>query len=226
VLCPAPVAGCGAWRRRRLKASEQASERVPGPAGSPRRDSKPPAGAADARQLTRGRGVIGREHDSVSGCHDVEARIGVGELLGIADVEADRQVLLGRPAPRRLDLRRCEILPRYLGTGARRSQGNGTGARADVEPALSRSRFESRDQTVVDVGHRLGDALPWCGAPHRRRVRLDAVRPADPNRLGQPAGVREANASERRGRSWNSPLGGTGPTVGSRGTGSAGWSRG
>jgi hypothetical protein len=133
--------------------------------GSPGDDAEAAAGAADARELAAGGGVVGSEEDAERGSDDVEARVLVGEAFRVPDVEPDADALLAREPPRRVDHHRRQIEPRHACPRARRAQRDRAGARADVEPALTAARSEAAHEVVVDGGESRRHRLPRRRAP-------------------------------------------------------------
>jgi hypothetical protein len=89
--------------------------------GPPRDHADAAAGATDAGELALDRGVVGREEDPERPRDDIEARGLTREALRVPDLEADREALLGREPPRRVDHHRRQIEAGDPGSGTRRA---------------------------------------------------------------------------------------------------------
>ena len=112
---------------------------------------------------------FGRDH--------VELAVLVGEVLDVADVEADREPgRLGVLA--RLLERSARQLSIAVTSAPARAARSATepAARAEVEPALARARREPLDELVVDRLEHRRQALvhPFAPEIHRRTARRHA----------------------------------------------------
>ena len=89
-------AGGGRYRPISLNSSPMKLE------GRPVGQADPPARLADPRHFRRGLLLVGREHDAEGGQHDVEARVGERQVLGVRLLETSPAGLRRRPgrAPR------------------------------------------------------------------------------------------------------------------------------
>ena len=112
--------------------------------------------------------MIGSEDRADGRGDDVEARVVVGERLGVADLEGDVDAALGSLPPRRLDQRGGEVAPRDVGAGPDGHERELARAAAHVEPALALRSVDRADDRLVHLGERLGDSLEGRRAPHRR----------------------------------------------------------
>ena len=81
------------------------SRALPSPRSGAEREPDPPAGPAHARQFARDGRVVSRKDDAVRGGDVVEARVLVGEPLGVADLEANIEPRPPGQRPPRFDER-------------------------------------------------------------------------------------------------------------------------
>ena len=116
--------------------------------------------------------MIRREHHAARREHDVEARILVGHVLGVSDVELHGDALLGRSLPRGIDENRGEVHADDVGAALRREDRHGPGSGGSVEDAFAGLRIRAFDHELVDVANRVRDALVGAIAPHDALPRL------------------------------------------------------
>ena len=91
------------WRRNGLKRRHDPEELVRPALGRPCRHAQAATASADAPELARDGGVVRREDRTDVGGDDVERAVLVGELLGVPDLEAELEALVGREPRRGLD---------------------------------------------------------------------------------------------------------------------------
>ena len=123
------------------------------------------AGAKDTRELRGDEGRAWREHGSEHGGDEVEGRVGVRKLLGIALVEGDVE---------RFGLRSCACLEEQVGgdvkagdvgTAPGRGQGDVAGAAGHIEQAHAGRDGQPLDERLGADGDGPGDDAEVAGHP-------------------------------------------------------------
>ena len=155
--------------RRRHEPPDQLEELADEALGRPVGEPDPAARAHDAQQLGRGALLVRREHHAEGREHDVERRVGERELLGVGDLEGDRQpVGLGAPpCPARAARARSRSRSRRRSGGPRRARrcrcrrrrrGRGR-RRAGRPPRTATRRRSAADADPAEVARGPGRLL-------------------------------------------------------------------
>ena len=117
--------------------------------------------------------LVGREHDAESGEHDVEARIGEGQSLGIGFLEGDRQAVGLGAAASALE-QGADIVGRHdVGEAAGGGQGRIAVAGGDVEDALVAAQIDGLAERLADDLQRGADDGIVAGTPGELLAALD-----------------------------------------------------
>ena len=123
--------------------------------------------------------------------HDVEARVVVPHVLGVADLELDGDVLLGCSLARGVDENRGEILSDDLRATLGGDDRDCAGTRRRVEHAFARLRIASLDHERVDVANRVRDALVRPVPPDNALPRFQLCKGhGSSSRLDGPGSIR------------------------------------
>ena len=131
------------------------------------------ARAADAQQFAGSLLLVGREHDAEGGEHDIEARIGEGQCLGIGFLEGDRQAVGFGAAASALE-KGADIVGRHdVGEAAGRRQRGVAVAGGDIEDALVAAQVDGLAQDLADDLQRGADDGVVAGAPGELLAALD-----------------------------------------------------
>jgi hypothetical protein len=134
--------------------------------GAPGRQAESAARPADARELARDGLVVRGEDGAEARGDDVEGRVLVGQVLGVALVPADGERV--RFGARLLEQRRGDVDADDLRARPRSADRDRAASGRDVEPALGRPRLESRDKLLVDRRQPLGDEAVVAAGPEVR----------------------------------------------------------
>ena len=155
--------------------------------GLPGDNAEAAARAANARKLAASGGVVRSKEHPQRGSDDIEACVLVWEALHVADLEPDANARLAREPPRRVDHHRRQIDPRHACSGTRSAQRDRAGARADVEPALTRpgarraTRWSWMAASLAAIGsHGAESHASLCRALSASKLMPSTLQASDP----------------------------------------------
>jgi hypothetical protein len=133
---------------------------------APRGQAEAAATPADPSELTRDRLVVRREDGAEARGDDVEGRVLVGQVLGVAFVPPDREPAGVRP--RLLEERGRDVDADDLRPGPGGTDRDRPGSRGDIQPPLAGARPEPGDELVVGRRQPLGNEAVVTAGPQIR----------------------------------------------------------